>query len=93
MVIKSIYGNIAAWKKKELIKNSYLHQSKEPINNKIMGTEFTKPIDKAKAKIELVATKSNFSKKMNETLKRVKVKKLNNKEIKEISIESYAYTF
>jgi hypothetical protein len=58
-----------------------------------MGTEIKKSISAVRPKIELVADKTNFSKKVNHLLDTIKIKRLDEKEIQEIAIESYTCTY
>ena len=58
-----------------------------------MGTNVKSTVAAAKERIEMVGKKANFSENMNSLLEKIKVQKLSEKEVKEIKIDSYNYSY
>jgi hypothetical protein len=58
-----------------------------------MGTNIKNTIDSTKSRIEMVGNKASFSSNMNNLLEKIKMQKLSEKEVKELKIDSYQYSY
>lgn len=60
---------------------------------KIMGTNLKNSDHTSKVKMELVGKRASYSTSMNKLLEKVKMRKLSEKEIGEVKIDSYNYSY
>lgn len=58
-----------------------------------MGTNLKNTTNASKTKMELVGKKASFSSNMNSLLEKINMKKLSKKEIEEVKIDSYNYSY